>query len=346
MRFLGIRRRSSIRAALAALASLSALAIGGSISANAQEAGGAAGSGGLQATLERLGGYVYAGDPVHVRVAVFNTGKEAYENLKGLDLLKGLVAGDATGVGSISRKQDAAGDRKHQPALLAPGGFFGYIVDLREMFEGLEKPGRLSVRLALEEVSSPPVLIAIIPRYDPKTAYRATLETEFGQVSFDLLARQAPHHVKNFYDLANQGFYDGSYFITMMKGVQMIGGDLTGDGRSSPGYDLPLEIQPGMKHARGTLSMLRKQETDHGAQFVVSLGDNPMLDGNLSIFGVGAGGDDTLLALENLPTTGRSEKPYYRPLKDVKILSARVVPATDGSKATAAEAGVTESAAP
>jgi len=301
----------------------------------------------LKATLERLGAFAYAGEPVQVRVAVFNTGDKAYDNTKGLDLLHGILVGDATGAAkSPTRKAGVSTNKQGQPSVLAPGEFFGFITDLRDLYDGLDSPGKYTVRLALDEVSSEPVHLAIIPRYDPSSAYRATIETEYGQISFDLLGAEAPAHVQNFYDLANQGYYDGSYFITVMKGVQMIGGDLAGDGRSNPGYDLPLEITKGMKHVRGTLSMLRKQDTDHGAQFVISLGSNPMMDDNFSIFGAQAGEDETLKALENLPTTGRSERPYYRPLKELKILSVKVAPAPEGSKATAAGKGAKATSEP
>lgn len=323
------------RPALIALAAICAVQAAGPGFAAAENADAAKP---LKATLERLGTFAYVGDPLQIRVAVFNTSEQAFDNAKGLDLMHGLLVGDATGAAaSIPRKAGVQTDKRSQPSVLAPGEFFGFIADLRDLYDGLDKPGKYIVRLALDEVSSDPVHLAIIPRYDPKTRYRASIETDFGQISFDLLGAEAPAHVQNFYDLASQGFYDGSYFITVMKGVQMIGGDSSGDGRSTPGYDLPLEITQGLKHARGTLSMLRKQDTDHGSQFVVSLGANPMMDGNFSIFGVQADGEDTLKALENLPTTGRSERPYYRPLKELKIVSVKVAPAPEGSKATSAD---------
>src|SRR5437867_3820894 len=74
----------------------------------------------LQVTIERLGNFSYAGDPVLVRVAVFNTGKLPYDNSKGLDLRGSLSVGDKTGA-SLKHKPAAAADGRSQPAVLGPG---------------------------------------------------------------------------------------------------------------------------------------------------------------------------------------------------------------------------------
>src|SRR5882672_3505229 len=98
----------------------------------------------LQVTVERLGSFSYAGDPVLVRVAVFNTGKVSYDNSKGLDLRGNLVVGDKTG-GALKHKPGDV-DPHSQPAVLAPGEFFGWISDLRDFVEGLDVPGRYAAR--------------------------------------------------------------------------------------------------------------------------------------------------------------------------------------------------------
>jgi cyclophilin family peptidyl-prolyl cis-trans isomerase len=299
---------------------------------------------GLRATLERLGNFYYAGDPVQVRVAVFNTGTEPLENVDSIDMFKGLTIGDTTGATSFQRKANPAGGAKYRPAALAPGGFFGMIMDLRDVFSGMDTPGKYSVRLQLDGVNSDPVLISIIPRYDPTIAYRALIETDYGTVAFDLLGNKAPKHVKNFYELANQGYYDGSFFISVMKGVQMTGGDRTGDGNSSPGYDLPMEIHSTVRHSRGTLSMLRKQNADHGGQFIISLGDNPAFDGQFTLFGIISEGSETLAALESLPTNGRNERPFFRPLSPIRVSSISAAPAPESSRATAESQAVKGSA--
>lgn len=291
---------------------------------------------GLKFTLERLGNFAYAGDPVLVRVAVFNTAKTAYANSGGIDLVGSLSVIDQSKGEALKARQGRSADGRSEPQVLPPGGFFGYIKDLRDVVEGLEVPGHYDVRLAAGETPPELVTVVVIPPYDPATAYRATIDTDYGKLAFDLLGKEAPHHVQNFYNLANQGYYDGTLFHAIVKGIEIHGGDKTGNARSSPGYTLEPEISPDLHHKRGSLSMFRTGSRDHGSLFVISLTDSPNLDGALTMFGSLATGDDTLTALENLPTTGTRESPPYRPLQPARIRSIRVAPAPKGSAATAA----------
>ncbi len=298
----------------------------------------------LRVVIERLGSFYYAGEPLRVRVAVFNTGASAHDNAKGIDLLGGLIVADAAS--ALRNKTGAAAGKEFQPPVIPPGGFFGAIVDLRDVVEGIDKPGRYTARFHGAGIEAEEAIpLVVIPRYDPAAAYRATVDTDYGRLSFDLLGREAPAHAHNFYDLANQGYYDDTLFHVVVKGVEVRGGDRTGDRTSSPGYGLGTEINSELKHRRGTLSMLRGRERDHGSQFVIALSDNSSADGRQTIFGELAEGQDTLAALENLPTTGQKEYPFYRPLKEIRIRAVRVEPAPAGSKATA-EAKVTAPSAP
>jgi len=300
----------------------------------------------LQATLERLGGFYNAGDPILVRVAVFNTGTTPFENTKGIDLLGSLVVSETSGSQALARKPSPTADARLQPSRIPGGGFFGVIADLRQVFDGLDKPGRYSARFVMGDLTSESVDLVLIQRYDTSTAYQATLETDYGKIVFDLLGQQAPRHVQNFHDLANQGFYDGSVIHFVAKGIEMRGGDRAGDGSTDPGFGLPFEIVPTLRHQRGALSMMRGQNADHGSQFMISLAENPAADGKMTIFGAMAGGEETLAAIENLPTTGQREYPYYRPVKDVRIHSIRVSAAAPGSKATTESAAAKAPSAP
>jgi cyclophilin family peptidyl-prolyl cis-trans isomerase len=301
---------------------------------------------GLKATLERLGSSYYAGDPVQIRISVFNTGEQPYDNSGGLDLLGNIIVSEETALGSFTRKPSPVAAPRFQPAVIPPGGFFGFIADLRDVVGGLEKPGRYVARLSLGDLQTDPLKLRVIPHYDPKVPYRATIGTDYGKLSFDLLGGQAPKHVRNFYDLAHQGFYEGAFIHAVVKGVHLLGGDTAGDGSSFPGYGVHREVDPTLVHRRGTLSMLPWRNMDHGSQFLISLSENRNLDGTFTIFGKMAQGEETLAALENLPTTGQREAPFYRPLKELRIRFVRVEPATDGSKATAEEAEPTRPESP
>jgi len=287
----------------------------------------------LQVTVERLGNFYYSGDPVMIRVAVFNTGKTPYDNSKGIDVMGGLIVGDRTS-GVLKHKEGAGVAAVNQPSVLAPGEFFGFIFDLNQLVDGLEKPGTYAARFQSPGLETEAVSMVVIPRYDPAVAYRATIDTDYGTLQFDLFGKEAPAHVHNFFDLGNQGYYDGTLLYTVVKGIEVQGGDKTGNGESTPGYGLPPEIDPSLKHVRGSLSMLRGEKTDHGSLFMISLADSPAIDGQMTIFGAMAGGEEALSAIENLPTNGRKSLPFYRPLKDARIRSIHVAPAPSGSKAT------------
>lgn len=299
----------------------------------------ASGAGRLRTTIERLGRFAYAGDPVMVRIAVFNTGDSAFPNSTGLDLI-GSTAVVYLDEGLKLEHRDSAGTGPGgEPQVLQAGGFFGFITDLSQVVKGLDRPGRYKARLELPETDAAEVDLVIIERYDPARAYRAVVETEYGELTFDLLGSAAPKHVQNFYDLANQGYYDGTFFYSIVKGIEIHAGDKIGDGRSSPGYSLPAEIDESLKHGRGTLSMLRAGPVDHGSLFVISLGDNSRLDGVFSIFGKMARGEEALKALENLPTGGTRAAVPYQPLQKTPIQKVRVEPAPPDSAATAARGG-------
>jgi len=299
----------------------------------------------IQVTMERLGNFCYAGEPILVRVAIFNTGKTPYDNSKGISLLGNVTVLDATGTG-MKKKAAVAFDARQQPAVVPAGGFFGIIADLREAVDGLDKPGQYAARFQAPDLASDPVALVVIPKFDPRVRYRATLETDFGSLALDLFGKEAPEHVHNFYDLANQGYYDGTLFHMIVKGIELRGGDRSGSGDTSPGYSLKPEIDKNLKHKRGSLSMLRGETSDHGSQFMIGLADGPKLDGQMTIFGTLAAGDDALAALESLPTSGQRSFPFFRPLKDAKIHSIRVAPAPAGAMATAEADTVTTPSKP
>ena len=170
--------------------------------------------------------------------------------------------------GRLKFKDKPDFDPKQQPAVIAPGGFFGIIHDIAPMVSELAHAD--SYTLSWESAggwTAPPVSARVIPKFDPAAAYVAVLETDYGSMEFDLKTKEAPRHVQNFYDLAQQGFYDNTLFHQVIKGVEVRGGD-----KGWVGYMLEQEIAPGLKHSRGTLSMLMSgPRQDNGSQFVITL---------------------------------------------------------------------------
>jgi cyclophilin family peptidyl-prolyl cis-trans isomerase len=126
---------------------------------------------------------------------------------------------------------------------------------------------------------------------DPNKNYRATIETSKGNIVVDLFPKDAPQHVNNFVFLARQGFYDNLTFHRVEKDPTPFviqGGDPLGNGTGGPGYTIPPEIK--RTHTAGALAMARRggpAETtpSSGSQFYITLGAQPGLDGQYTVFG-------------------------------------------------------------
>ena len=278
----------------------------------------------LQATLEVLRPFTYEGEPLMVRVAVFNTGDQPYDNAAGISLAGGLrvVSGSR---GKLAPKGKSESDPKKQPAVIPAGGFFGLIQDVATLYPDISKADTYNITWEGGGVTTDMITVKVIPRFDPQASYIAAIETDYGYLEFELMTKEAPKHVQNFYDLASQGFYDNTILHQVLKGVEVRGGDPTGSG-SWTGYTLDPEITRELKHRRGTLSAVHVpgQKQDNGSQFVITLAPHEQYDGNLSIFGQMTKGDDVLKAIEAIPTSGQYDIPYYRPLKPIVLRSVVV----------------------
>jgi peptidyl-prolyl cis-trans isomerase B (cyclophilin B) len=128
----------------------------------------------------------------------------------------------------------------------------------------------------------------------PATTPRAVIETKFGNIELEFLPDKAPGHVKNFLDLARQGFYDHSTFHRVIPGFMIQGGDPnTRDPKASraqhgtggPGYMIKAEFND-VPHKRGVLSMARSSAPDSaGSQFFICVKDSFFLDRQYTAFG-------------------------------------------------------------
>lgn len=139
--------------------------------------------------------------------------------------------------------------------------------------------------------SSPPPMTI-----DTSKQYTATIETEKGNLLFELFAKDVPRTVNNFIFLAREGFYDGSTFHRVITGFMAQGGDPTGTGRGGPGYRFEDEFTT-HKHEVGALSMANAGPDTNGSQFFITYVPVYQLDGRHSVFGQLTEGMDVLKAL-------------------------------------------------
>ncbi len=136
----------------------------------------------------------------------------------------------------------------------------------------------------------------------------------YGQIKIELFSKEAPNNVENIITLINKGFYDGLKFHRVIKGFVIQGGCPIGDGTGDPGYEIPDEISPNLKHVKGTMAMANHGPNTNGSQFYICLEPQPRLDGGYTIFGQVVEGMDVVEKIGNVTTTG---KPWDRPLTDV-----------------------------
>ena len=112
----------------------------------------------------------------------------------------------------------------------------------------------------------------------------AKITTEKGDIQIDLFDEDAPGTVKNFIDLAKDGFYDGLNFHRVIPNFVIQGGCPNGTGTGGPGYHIPCEINP-IKHLAGSLSMAHAGKDTGGSQFFICHSPQPHLDGLHTVFG-------------------------------------------------------------
>ena len=123
----------------------------------------------------------------------------------------------------------------------------------------------------------------------------AEIHTPRGVMKVEFYEEDAPNTVKNFTDLAKQGFYDGTTFHRVIPNFVIQGGDpnsrvgATGRvGTGGPGYTIKCETGGGHQyHERGALSMAHAGKDTGGSQFFIahSRDQTSHLDRKHTVFG-------------------------------------------------------------
>ena len=156
----------------------------------------------------------------------------------------------------------------------------------------------------------------------------ALIETTLGDIELEFQNDIAPGHVKNFKDLAGQGFYDGTTFHRVIPGFMIQGGDPNSksDDRSThgtggPGYTIKAEFSS-TPHNRGVLSMARSQDPDSaGSQFFIGVKESSFLDNQYTAFGHVTKGMEVVDKIVNVPRDSRDNPEEKVEMKSVKIIS-------------------------
>ncbi len=148
----------------------------------------------------------------------------------------------------------------------------------------------------------------------------ATLKTTLGDIRIELFADRAPKTVANFVQLTKKGFYNGVTFHRVIPGFMIQGGDPSGNGTGGPGYTIPDEFHPTLRHdAPGILSMANAGPNTGGSQFFITLAATSWLDGKHAVFGRVRGGQDVVEKIAGVPRDARDQ-----PRTPVRIVEATV----------------------
>jgi peptidyl-prolyl cis-trans isomerase A (cyclophilin A) len=174
----------------------------------------------------------------------------------------------------------------------------------------------------------------------------AVIYTSMGNIVCRLFDKDAPKAVANFRGLAtgtkawtdpatgatkHTPLYSGTTFHRVIPGFMIQGGDPTGTGTGSPGYQFEDEVSS--NHALdhpGILAMANSGPNTNGSQFFITVAPTPWLNGKHTIFGDVVSGQDVVDAISKVPRDDQ-DKPLT-PVKITRISIRRVgIAATPGS---------------
>ena len=163
----------------------------------------------------------------------------------------------------------------------------------------------------------------------------AQIEIEdYGTVTVELYADQAPETVANFISLAESGFYDGLTFHRMQEGFVLQGGDPNGNGtgnsdKTIKGEFLVNGVDNTLSHTTGVLSMARGNDYNSAScQFFIVLSDQytASLDGLYAGFGKVTEGMDIIQKIaadasaHAADSFGTLPTAYQPVIKTIKVL--------------------------
>ncbi|MBA2862159.1 peptidylprolyl isomerase [Methanococcus maripaludis] len=154
----------------------------------------------------------------------------------------------------------------------------------------------------------------------------ATIQTNYGNMTFELYPDKAPITVENFKTYAESGFYEGTIFHRVISDFMVQGGGFTVNGTKKETLDpIKNEADNGLSNKRGTIAMARTSVVDSAtSQFFINTVDNSFLDYQddsnygYAVFGKMIDGFDVLDEIESVETANNGQYQNW-PVEDVII---------------------------
>jgi len=284
----------------------------------------AAQSGPVSVRLELNQQFYYAGDSLEVRISVRNDGTEAIPNPIKSPLFKAFKV--HAGAQPLRARGKALGEEPSRPQQLAPQSFYGGLVDLRRIYPELGEVGTYRIHWEADGLRSDQLVVTIIPRYDPNRTYLGRIETSQGQILVNFYPEHSPLAVKAFIDMANAGFYDGMLYDEVRADTYIAAGNPALAPSPRQPFLYPAE-QSTLPLMAGTVVMKPAGATPpaNGPEFLILLRPHQAWTGQVTVLGQVVRGLDVAQAISRVPSTGQSERPFFRPKQDVRIQKVTIL---------------------
>ncbi|GGZ99177.1 peptidylprolyl isomerase [Ignatzschineria ureiclastica] len=174
------------------------------------------------------------------------------------------------------------------------------------------------VTMAADEVKAPPLYVE--------------MDTNLGNVVFELDEAKAPVTVENFKNYVDDGFYDGLIFHRVIDGFMVQGGGFDADMKQKKtAAPIKIESDNGLKNVRGSIAMARTMDPNSAtSQFFINTQDNTFLDYpgqdgyGYTVFGKVVEGMDVIDKMEKVKTTSKAMHQDV-PAKPIVIESMKFV---------------------
>lgn len=150
--------------------------------------------------------------------------------------------------------------------------------------------------------------------------YEVTFRTNCGSFSIEIDEEVGGLTAASFVQLAESGFYEGTFFHRVVPGFVIQGGDPTGSGLGGPGYTTNDQPPADAEYPEGTVAMAKAQAEPPGtagSQFFVATG--PGLTPDYAIVGKVSRGFDVVKKIDKL---GDAADPAGTPTQVVVIEKA------------------------
>jgi peptidyl-prolyl cis-trans isomerase B (cyclophilin B) len=153
----------------------------------------------------------------------------------------------------------------------------------------------------------------------------ATVQTSCGDFVIELETKGSPKTANSFAFLAEQGFYDETWFHRIVPGFVIQGGDPAGDGTGGPGYSVDEPPPDDTAYVKGVVAMAKggvEPPGRSGSQFFVVTAADAGLPPDYAILGQVIDGMDVVERIAKFgdPASGQTGTPtQVVQIKTIKI---------------------------